>query len=265
MSYANIDGLRLHYELQGEGRTLVMLHGLQGDASDFIGIVRGLRDSYRILTFDQRGSGHSDKPGGEYSTALLADDTAALLEYLSIPKAHVWGVSMGGQLAQQLALRHPQRVDRLILGCTTPGGKESRPADHELMAASYSIDNLSARERTLRQAKTGFTAQWLAEHPEVIDSMISRRKERPIDSTALESRRKAFYAHDCHADVPRIAAPTLVLTGDQDSVIPMENSRLLSELIPRARLEILRPAGHKFWIEQEQRVLPIVEAFLSGY
>src|SRR5215470_8987614 len=125
MERARINGVELAYELRGAGDPIVMIHGAQGDQSMFNGMWNDFVSSHRVLTFDQRGSGLSDKPDMPYSVAMLADDTAALMDHLGFADAHIIGVSMGGMVAQEFALRHVRQVRSLVLGCTTPGGPKS--------------------------------------------------------------------------------------------------------------------------------------------
>ena len=125
MERARVNGIEIAYELRGAGIPLVMIHGAQGDQSMFTGMASAFASNYRVLTFDQRGSGLSEKPDMPYSIAMLADDTAALMDHLNIPSAHIIGVSMGGMVAQEFALSHPHKVRSLVLGCTTPGGPKS--------------------------------------------------------------------------------------------------------------------------------------------
>ncbi|HVA40821.1 MAG TPA: alpha/beta fold hydrolase, partial [Candidatus Binataceae bacterium] len=136
MERARIDGVELAYELRGSGAPLVMIHGAQGDQTMFAGLASACASGFRVLTFDQRGSGLSEKPDMDYSIAMLADDTAALIDHLGLSPAHVIGVSMGGMIAQELALRHPGKVRSLVLGCTTPGGPRAIHAEGNALAAA---------------------------------------------------------------------------------------------------------------------------------
>lgn len=262
MASTTVNGIHLHYELRGSGPTLVLLHGLQGDSSTFGNLPALLARRFTVLTYDQRGSGYSDKPAMPYTTALLADDTTALLQQLGFGSAAVFGTSMGGQVAQQLALRHPQRVLRLVLGCTTPGGRQAYPVHQEALESAYTLEPLSPAERARRLAKVAFSRQWLAAHPAVVERLAQARLERPLDLGTLHRRLQAFRAHDTSRALNRIQMPTMVLTGAPDGLIPDANSRLLAERIPGARLRVLEPAGHLFWIEREADTIAELEGFL---
>jgi len=144
---ARLNGIELAYQLGGHGAPLVMIHGAQGDQTSFDGLAPQFSDRYRVLRFDQRGSGLSDKPDMPYSIAMLADDTAALMDHLGLAPAHVFGISMGGTIAQELALRHPAKIRSLVLGCTTPGGPHAIRASGAALMNAYSTQPMTAEER----------------------------------------------------------------------------------------------------------------------
>ena len=198
MLRARINGVELAYDLQGAGEPLVLIHGAQGDQSMFAGIAPAFANQFRVLTFDQRGSGLSEKPDMEFSMALLADDTAALMEHVGFASAHIIGVSMGGMIAQEFALRHPHKVRSLVLGCTTPGGPKAVRIGGEALTTAYSTEPLSPEERGRALAEAAFTKGYIAQHPEVIPAMIEARRQRPLDPVALSHRMKAAYAHDAY-------------------------------------------------------------------
>jgi len=263
MERARVNGTELAYALRGNGAPLVMIHGAQGDQSMFADLASVCAAGFRVLTFDQRGSGLSEKPDMDYSIAMLADDTAALMDHLGLSPAHVIGVSMGGMIAQELALRHPQKVRSLILGCTTPGGPNEIRAAGNAMAGAYSLHPMSAEERGAALAQAVFSKGHLERHPEIVAAMIEARRQRPIDPIALGHRMKALHGHDTYDRLPKINCPTLVITGKDDALIAWENSRLLAERIPGARLEILDPAGHCFWLERPEESRTAILRFLQ--
>ena len=263
-SRQRVNGIDIWYEIHGHGTPLVLLHGLQGDSSNFAGLVPQLAERHRVLTFDQRGSGWSDKPAQSYTMALYADDTARLMVALGIERTHVLGMSMGGMIAQEFALRHPERLNGLILGCTTPGGPNAAKLESTARERTYETTDLPAEERARRLAEAGFTENFLDQHPEVLDAMIEARRQRPLDVEALQRRMAAIDAHDTFDRLGNIQAPTLVITGRPDNIVSADNSLILAERIPNARLEVLEPAGHLFWLEKPKETLDLVLAFLQA-
>lgn len=263
MQRARINGVELEYEVQGAGTPLVLIHGAQGDRSMFSAIAPLFAAHYQVLTFDQRGSGRSAKPDMDYSISMLADDTAALMDHVGFSAAHIIGVSMGGMIAQEFALRHPQKTQTLVLGCTTPGGPHAVALGGGTLARAYSTQPMSAEERGRALAEACFTKGYIDAHPEAIPAMIEARRQRPIDPVALGHRMKAAHTHDTYNRLPRITAPTLVITGKDDVLISWENSRILAERIPGAKYVLLEPAGHIFWVEQKEKALNEIRTFLQ--
>jgi 3-oxoadipate enol-lactonase len=265
MERALINGIELAYELRGAGTPLVMIHGAQGDQSMFVGLAAAFAPEYRVLTFDQRGSGLSAKPDMPYSMAMFADDTAALMDHLSMPSAHILGVSMGGMIAQEFAIRHPRRVRSLVLGCTTPGGPNAIRASGDSLANAYSTKPMSAEERGKALAEAAFSKTYLANHPEIIDSMIESRRQRPIDNVGFAHRMKAASAHNTYDRLSQIRCPTLVITGKDDALIAWENSQIIAERVPGAELVLLEPAGHCFWLEQPEKTRDAIAHFIHKH
>jgi 3-oxoadipate enol-lactonase len=264
MERARINGVELGFELRGRGAPVVMIHGAQGDQSMFAGLAAAFAEKYRVLTFDQRGSGLSEKPDVPYSMAMLADDTAALMDHLGVSPAHVIGVSMGGMIAQELALRHPQKIRSLVLGCTTAGGPKAVRVGGGALTSAYSTQPMTAEERGKALAEAAFSKGYLAQHPEIIASMIESRRQRPIDSAAFARRMKAAADHDTYNRLPQIHCPTLVIAGKDDALIAWENSKLIAESIEGSRLVILEPAGHCFWLEQPTQTHDAIASFIAS-
>lgn len=265
MEHANINGVKMAYQLRGTGTLLVMIHGAQGDQTMFNDLAAMFARSYRVLTFDQRGSGLSDKPHAEYSIPQLADDTAALMDHIGFEVAHIIGVSMGGMIALEFALRHARRVRTLVLGCTTPGGPRAIRIGGAAFADAYSTRPMSSEERGRALAAAAFTGGYIDRHPEIIPAMIEARRQRPLDPFVLDARLKAAIKHDVFDRLEQIASPTLVITGKDDALIAWENSRLLADRIPNAELVLLEPAGHCFWLEKPEESRSAIERFLAAY
>ena len=265
MERARINGVELVYELRGAGDPIVMIHGAQGDQSMFNGLAAEFAASYRVLTFDQRGSGLSEKPDMPYSIAMFADDTAGLMDRLGMASAHIIGVSMGGMIAQEFALRHPQKVRSLVLGCTTPGGPHAIRASGDALGNAYSTKPMSAEERGKALAEAAFTKGYLEKHPEIVASMIESRRARPIDDRAFPHRMKAAMEHNTYDRLGLIRCSTLVITGKDDALISWENSRILAQHIKGAEEVILEPAGHCFWLEQPEKSRDAIASFLNRH
>ncbi|MGA2410175.1 MAG: alpha/beta fold hydrolase [Candidatus Binataceae bacterium] len=264
MERAPINGVELAYQFRGVGDPIVMIHGAQGDQSMFNDLATQFASGYRVLTFDQRGSGLSEKPDMDYSMAMLADDTAALMQHLGIGGAHIIGVSMGGMVALEFALRHSGKVRSLVLGCTSPGGPKAIRIGGSAFTAAYSTKEMTAEERGRALAEAAFTKGYIERHPEIIPAMIEARRQRPIDAAALNHRIKAVMKHDVYDRLGEITAPALVITGKDDALVSWENSRLIAERIPGAKLVVLEPAGHCFWLEQPKEAGEAIRSFVAA-
>lgn len=265
MERARINQVEVAYQLRGSGIPLVMIHGAQGDQTMFNDLAAQFASNYRVLTFDQRGSGLSEKPNMDYSIAMLADDTAALMDHVGFDTAHIAGVSMGGMIALEFVLRHPKKTRSVVLGCTTPGGPKAVRIGGSAFTNAYSATPMSAEERGRALAEAAFTKGYIEKRPEIIPAMIEARRLRPIDPAALDHRVKAALHHDVYDRLPEIKTPTLVITGKDDALISWENSRLLADHIPGAELIILEPAGHCFWLEQHHQSLDAISNFLRSH
>ncbi|MFV2195149.1 alpha/beta fold hydrolase [Nocardiopsis sp. LOL_012] len=255
MSHATAaDGTRIRYDSLGKGEPLLLVHGQSLDRTMWDGVAEELADRYRVVRVDLRGTGESDAPvEAPYSTGLLAGDVLAVLDHAGLGRAHVYGFSMGGRVAQVLAATAPERVGALVLGATAPGG--AREAERPAEAA-----------RALRQgAGSGFTGLlytpgWAAEHPEAVAVMVPRNPPR-----ARRRHYEASLAHDAWDLLPRIQAPTLVLHGGDDPLTPVVNARLLADRIPGARLRVFPGARHGYLHEARAEATGAVLAFLAGH
>ena len=265
MQRARVNGVELVYELHGTGDPLVLIHGAQSDRSVFASLLPDFVDHFQVLIFDQRGSGQSEKPDIEYTLGMLADDTAALMAHVGFSSAHVYGVSMGGMIAQELAIRHGAAVRSLVLGCTTPGGPQAVSLEGEAIQSSHSTAALSAEERGRALAETAFTEAYVEQHPELIPALIEARKKQPLDPIGFAHRMRAAYRHDTFDRLSQITCPTLVITGKDDALIAWENSQLLADTIADSELVLLEPAGHAFWVEQPAQARDAIVTFLQQH
>jgi pimeloyl-ACP methyl ester carboxylesterase len=213
----------------------------------------------RVITFDNRGVGRSGRPPGPYTTAMLADDAVAVLDAASLERAHVYGISLGGMIAQEIALRYPGRVARLVLGATTPGGQAAIAADDTTLAFFNRRGQMPAPEAVWASVPYNYSAETRGEHGERIAQDIGQRLRYPIEPEFYAAQLAAAIAQDRLAE---IHAPTLVVHGLQDVMVPPANGRLLARLIPGARLLELSRAAHLYPTD-EPRADHEIAAFLA--
>jgi pimeloyl-ACP methyl ester carboxylesterase len=200
----------------------------------------------RVLSFDNRGVGRSDRPPGPYTTAVMADDAIAVLDAAAVQRAHVYGISLGGMIAQEIALRHPDRIARLALGATTPGGDGAIPADGQTLTFFQRRGQMPAEEAVWASVPYNYSTRTRAEHGNRIAEDIRQRLRFPIEPAPYAAQLAAALGHDAHDRLAQICAPTLVVHGQEDVMVPLANGRLLANLIPDARLLELRGAAHLY-------------------
>jgi 3-oxoadipate enol-lactonase len=256
---ANASGVRIAWERRGSGSPLLLIHGLGYARWGWEPVVDELAEAHEVILFDNRGIGESDAPLGPYTARALAEDAVSILDAAGLERAHVLGTSLGGMVALQLALDRPERVDRLVLGCTTPGGAAAAPMPEQTVRLIQESPGLP-REEAMRRGVVNALA------PRVDRAVIERIMEHRLATAqplaAWLAQAGAGMAFDVWARLGEIVAPALVLTGDRDVVVDPRNSELLAERIPGARLELFPGTGHLFFWERPERFVEVVEEFL---
>jgi pimeloyl-ACP methyl ester carboxylesterase len=256
---AELADVELHYVELGSGRPLLLVPGIPAIASDWAPLAERLSQSRRVIAYDNRGSGASTTTPPPYTTGQLAADAVGLLDSLEIERADVFGMSLGGMIAQELALGWPQRVGRLVLGCTHCGLAHAERPDREAgRAFALETDDWAQRMRAL--APFAFAPGVDAE---LLRRFVDKKSGDVQDPDGYRGQIAAALAHDTHARLPRIEAPTLIVTGDRDRVIPAPSSAILHERIPGARLELIGGAGHLFFLERPDESVRLLEDFLG--
>lgn len=264
MPFARINKIDLYYEVRGYGDPVVLLPGLGSDAGTWLPLAAEF-DRYRVILTENRGAGRSAKPPGPYSTQLMAEDVAALMEHLSIQRAHVIGKSMGGMIAQFLAAQYPDRVRSLVLASTVMVHDEY---GKELLELGRLVAGTAGMMATYRQAfLLSYSREYcsknrsrLAEVEAMIQRMDSAEVVRGYHAQSL-----ACETHDATAIAGEIKCPTLVLAGGEDLITPPQASRDLAAAIPRAELVILPRGGHGVWREFPAEVNAAVREFLARH
>lgn len=247
MPVAHRDEVELHYESTGaHGAPVLLVMGLGMNATGWWRTVPVLAERFRVLSFDNRGVGRSGRPPGPYSTAQMADDAVAVLDAADEASAHVYGISLGGMIAQEIALRHPDRVRALILGATTPGGTRAAPADAETLAFFQRRADMPAEEAVWASVPYNYAARTWRDHGERVAQDIAQRLRFPIEPEPYRAQLAAALGHDALDRLGGVQAPTLVVHGEEDRMVPPANARLLADAIPGAELETLPGAGHLY-------------------
>ena len=264
MPSRKVNNIEIYYEIHGQGDPLVLIMGLRRNAEWWYCQIPALSKHFKILVFDNRGAGRSDKPKIDYSIRLFADDTAGLIESLGMKKAHILGLSMGGYIAQELAINYPHIVKSLILACTGPGGERAVLISPERLKKFTANEGLSPEQILEKDMDIYFSDKFITEHSEKITEFIeiSLRYYQPPD--AFMRQFAACLKHDTVKRLQRITVPTLIMSGDDDLLVPPENSRILKEFIPHAELNFFRGKRHCFFIEEADQFNQKVVSFLKS-
>lgn len=264
MPTTRIGDIEIAYETQGEGPALLAVMGLTGSMGHWRGFPGRFADRHRVITFDNRGVGGSSVPAGPYSTAQLARDALGLLDHLGIPTATVFGVSMGGMIALELALAAPERVNRLVLGCTTHGGPTGGPPEPEVLAAFANVGKGGAEATVRNLLALNFGPRFPEEHAAVFEELVAYGLANRMKPAGFQGQVAAVMTHDVTARVNGIRIPTLILTGRLDRLIPAKNAELLAAAIPNSRVVTFDGVGHMFWIEAADEAERAIRAFLES-
>ncbi|HEY3021629.1 MAG TPA: alpha/beta fold hydrolase [Solirubrobacteraceae bacterium] len=249
----------LYYERSGAGEPLLLIMGMSGTHLTWgEPFLDALRRDFDVVIFDHRGIGRSGRTQPPFSIADLADDAAAVLDEVGWASAHVVGISMGGMVAQELVLRHPERVRTLTLGCTYAGGAGSAltaPAVGERLFGAMSSGD---RERALRVGWEVNVSRRFAADDEQYAEFRRRALEVPANLPTIIAQLQACQVHDTSARLAQVAVPTLVVHGTDDEMLPAANAELIAAAIPGARLELLDGIGHLFFWEEPERSAALV-------
>ena len=250
------DGTEVAYQLDGPGPPLLLLAG-QANNHHWWDAVRADLLAYRTVSLDWRGTGDSEDGPSDFTTRTLAADVVALLDQLGIETLDVYGTSMGGRVAQWLAVDHPGRVRRLVLGCTTPGGPRAVERNQDVRRRLAVADPVAAREAV---TDLMYTPGWRATHP----GPYATLGDPAISAVSARRHLRASARHDAYDVLPRIAAPTLVLHGTDDEFAPVVNARLIADRIPDATLRLFESARHAYFEECRPEASQVALEFLAG-
>lgn len=265
MPKVQANGIELYYEIRGEGKPLVLISGLGYPLWQWHRMVPYLAEYFKVITFDNRGVGQSDKPSGPYTAQMLAADTVGLLDALGIEKAIIAGHSMGGFIAQAIALDFPKRVDSLILCSTNFGGPHHVPVTPEAMKVLTDVTS-DALTRFKNGLGVSTAPGWAEANPEMIEEWVKWRVANPIEPASYQAQLAIGLgllpeAAAFENKLPNISVPTLILFGAHDKVVPAANADLLAKQLPGSQIRILPDAGHFFPIEVPEAASRVIIEF----
>jgi pimeloyl-ACP methyl ester carboxylesterase len=256
--------IELYYEEQGEGLPLVLVPGFGNGLWIWFKQIPALARRFRVIAFDPRGISRSIAPDEPISIRMIADDVAALLKGLRLKRAHILGASFGGFVAQEFALAYPQMLRRLVLCCTSFGGPNHVPPPLATLQAIASTKGLNTEERVHENLLLAFSSRYLEENQLEVEKVIELRAQNTVPEYAYLHQLQAAIVFNAEGRVSEIKAPTLVITGNEDIIVPFDNSRNLAAMIPDARLKIIEGGSHTFFIERAEEFNRAVIEFLES-
>jgi 3-oxoadipate enol-lactonase len=259
MPIAKVDDIELDYERSGSGPPLLLIMGMSGSALHWgEPFLEALRRDFEVIVYDHHGVGASSRLEQPITIVGMAENAVGLLDVLEIDSAHIMGISMGGMIAQELALAHPERVRTLTLGCTYCGGEGSSFLSPELSERLAEARRSGDRERALRTSWEANVSAAMVDDRDAYAAYLAIGQRRAVALSVIEAQTEAIRAHDTSARLSKLAMPTLVIHGTADEILPVQNGRLVASHIPGSHLEILEDVGHLFFWERPDRAAELV-------
>ena len=259
--------VNLSYDTFGAGEPLLLIMGFGAPGIAWMPVLPMLA-GFQCIYFDNRGTGNSDKPSGPYTIPDMADDAAALLDAVGIEAVLVYGISMGGMIAQELALRHPGKVRKVVLGCTTTGGPEATPPEEETIAALLTAMKLMSTdpERAIDiMLPVVHPPDFVAAHPEVKQmALMGAAMMPPTPPEVIERTLEGITRFNSYDRLPEVKCPVMIVHGERDILIKPANAKLLKSRLPHAEVFMIPNAGHNFFAEDPMGVHQRILEFLRG-
>jgi len=268
----SVENIDIYYEIHGLSDTppLVLIGGWASYRWIWFRQIPTFKEKYRCVVFDNRGAGKSSKPDYPYTIEMMAADTVGLMDALEIETTHILGISMGGLIAQQIAISYPEKVRSLILTSTHFGGSNYVPMDDKTMALLIALptETISVEQAREMRYRATFSPQFLQENSSVIEQIDVWAEKHPTPLYAQVHQSTATSKFDSELELSRITAPTLILHGDNDRAVPTKNGELLAERIPNSKLKIIEGASHFVIIEKyeefNQEVMNFIDEVEKG-
>lgn len=266
MSFSKIKEFSIFSVSEGSGEPVILIPGFASGAWSWFRQIADLSEYFRVIAFDPCGIGNSKAADGDLknlSMETFVEDVRRVLDDFQIAKAHVLGASFGGFVAQEFALKYPERVGKLVLACTTAGGAHHVKPDIEILRAFAPDASLPLGEKIRRFIRPAFTDDFNREHAAEVEKVCRMRERHTVSDATYSAQLQVAFSLDTESKLGTIANETLIITGDKDSVVPLENSSNLAKRIPNARLEIIKNGSHLFFIENAVEFNRAVKNFLK--
>jgi 3-oxoadipate enol-lactonase len=259
MALAKAGEIQLSYDRAGDGPPLLLIMGMSGTKHHWgESLLEQLRRDFDTIVYDHRDAGDSTRTGQPFTIVDLAEDAAGLLAALDLDSAHVMGISMGGMIAQELVLAHPDRLRSLTLGCTYCGGEGSVLASEAVMRKLAEAMTSGDRERAIRASWEVNVSPSFAANEDAWVRFLATGMRYGLAVEVIMRQMQAIAGHDTSARLPGVGTPTLVVHGTLDELLPVQNGHMIAGLMPDSRLEILEGIGHMFFLEQPERTAGLV-------
>lgn len=262
MATVRVNGVELYYEIHGSGEPLLLIMGLGANATAWDNQVPVFAEHHAVIAFDNRGAGRSEKPPGPYAMHQMAADTAGLMDELGVGSSHVFGMSMGGMVAQEYTLRHPERVRSLILGGTMPGGPHAITAGPHLVQQFVSLAGMPVEQAIITGMAMLYSEAFIEANRDRLMARALQYAPLMAPPHGLQAQIMAVMTFNAYDRLHEVKVPTLILTGTEDRIVPHANSKLLMDRIPGSRLIEFAGAGHGFLMERADEANAAVLDFL---
>ena len=264
MPTVKVNDIQIYYEVHGEGFPLIMIMGLSANVNWWDPrMIQKLSKNFKLVMFDNMGAGRTDISDRRCTIKSFAEDTAGLMNALGISRAHIIGVSMGGMIAQELALNYPEKVEKLVLCSTNCGGAKSVLASQEVLGTLTTDRSTLSPEEIIRMTiPILFTEDFIKKNPDLIELSIQQILRAPISNEAFTRQLNAIMEFDTYDRLPQIRASTLILHGKRDILVPPENGSILAETIPNAKLVYFENSAHGL-VEEMEKVIHVLLNFLT--
>jgi len=262
--FAQSGDAKLYWESTGSGDPVLLIMGLGMAATGWWRTIPVLAEGLRVIAFDNRGAGRSDRTTGPYTLRQMAEDALAVMDAAKIERASVYGLSLGAMIAQHVALRYPERVRALVLGASTAGASRHELPEHDVLEFLRRRPNMPAEEAIWASVPYNYGTETRERRADRIGEDIVQRLRFPINPAGYRAQLAAAWGFDARDRLHEISVPTLVLHGTEDRIVPIVNGEMLAASIPGARLEVLEGAGHLYPTDAPQADREVLRFLTRG-